>query len=105
MRDVVQVQMPDGQHIWAVVESDRVVDTGVGGVSAKVLTGLLETVRGVATNVRQGLHDARPDEVLVEFGIELATVDSGLVAALVGLNANASVKVTLGWKTDAAGAA
>jgi hypothetical protein len=100
MRDVMRVELPDGQLIWAIVESDRVADTGSHRGDRRILNNLTETIHGVATNVRAALDDVQPHSVTIEFGVELATADTGLVAALVGLNANASVKVTLEWRND-----
>jgi hypothetical protein len=98
VRDLVQVELPDNEVIWALVEKSGPRDVA-SDTMPRVLSGLTETIRGVAGNIRRAVHEARPDELSVEFGIELATSETGLVAALVGVNGNASVKVTVNWKS------
>jgi hypothetical protein len=101
VQDLVQVEMPDGAVIFALVR-----DSGPGDVAfdkvPRALVGLTETIRGVAGNVRRGLHELSPEEVTVEFGVELAASPGGVVAALAGVHGNASIKVTLGWKSGGA---
>lgn len=101
MRDLIPVELADGTTVWALVDSSGPSDVALGR-APRVLKGLSEVVRGVATNVRDGLAAARPDEVSVEFGIELAVAETGLVAALAGLDGNVSMKVQLTWTSDAA---
>jgi Trypsin-co-occurring domain 1 len=100
VRDVVPVELPDNQVIWAAIERSGPGDVAFDA-TPRVLSGLTETIRGVAGNIRRAVQDAGPDEVSVEFGIELAASPAGLVAALVGVNGNASVKVTINWKSAA----
>jgi hypothetical protein len=98
VRDLVRVELPDNELIWAVVEGSGSQDVGFGP-PRQVLSGLTETIRGIAGNVRQAVRDAAPDEFSVEFGVELAMGKEGLVAALVGIDGTASIKVTVAWKS------
>ncbi|MER5700696.1 CU044_2847 family protein [Micromonospora sp. NPDC002296] len=97
MRELVQVELPDGQIAWALIENEGVRDVAFGA-SLLSLTGLSETLTAVATNVRRGVAAAQPDEVAVEFGLDLEFGGKGLVAALAGSSAKAALKVTLTWK-------
>ncbi|WP_406864266.1 CU044_2847 family protein [Streptomyces sp. HUAS MG47] len=100
---LVQLEMPDGQVIWATVaEEDGPSDSGIGDRFAEKLHGFHESLQVVAENVRDAVAAARPDEVSVEFGLELATGESGVVAALVGGSGKAAFKVTLTWNGSSA---
>ncbi|WP_416901637.1 CU044_2847 family protein [Micromonospora echinospora] len=97
--------LPDGQLAWATIDNDEAGDvvSDVGfGERLLSLTGLSETLTAVATNVRNGVRAARPDEVSVEFGVDLTLGGGGLVAALSGTAAKAALKVTLSWTGSAA---
>ncbi|HEY9374131.1 CU044_2847 family protein [Streptomyces sp.] len=103
---LVQLEMPDGRFIWATVaEDDGPSDSGLGDRFAEKLHGFHESLQVVATNVRDAVATARPDEVSVEFGLELAAGESGVVAALVGGSGKAAFKVTLTWNGSAQSAA
>ncbi|MEW1862358.1 CU044_2847 family protein [Streptomyces sp. NPDC088194] len=98
MRQLVEVQLPDGQAIWARIESPGgPQDSGLLDGGARALRGFETTLRTVATNVRDAVAQAAPDKVSVEFGVELALGKDGLVAALAGTSGTAAVKVTLEW--------
>jgi hypothetical protein len=100
MGEVAKVQLPDGQVIWARIESaDGAYDTGLSDRIFN-LEGFAETLHGVATNIQTGLAGARPDGVSVAFGIELAVHAGGLVAALVGVGGQANLTITLTWDAD-----
>lgn len=101
MQDLVRVELPDGQFVWARVDVSGPRDVAFQR-TPQVLKGLTETVRGVAANVRDGLRGLNPDEITVEFGVELAMADGGLVAALAGAKVNSSIAVTLGWRPEPA---
>lgn len=100
MRQLVEVQLPDGQIICARVESPGgPQDSGLFDAGARVLRGFDATLRSVAANVHDAVAQAAPDEVSVEFGVELALGKDGLVAALAGTSGSAAVKVTLSWSS------
>lgn len=102
MRRLMEVQLPDGQAIWAQVESaGGPQDSGLFDGGARVLRGFETTLRSVAANVRDAVAQAAPDEVSVEFGVELSLGKDGLVAALAGTSGSAAVKVTLSWSKGA----
>ena len=90
------MELPDGATVWAQVTDSGPSDVALDRIP-RALKGLPELLRGVATNVRDGLTDITPTEVSVEFGIELAMADEGLVAALAGVTGSASIKVTMSW--------
>ncbi|MEV7815566.1 CU044_2847 family protein [Streptomyces flaveolus] len=47
--------------------------------------------------MRSAVAEARPDGISVEFGLELAAGENGIVAALVGGSGKVAFKVTLSW--------
>ncbi|MFD7691265.1 CU044_2847 family protein [Streptomyces sp. NPDC059781] len=103
MSQLVRLRMPDEQVIWATVdEGDGPSDSGLGERITERLEGFQESLQAVASNVRNAVAKARPDEVSVEFGLELAAGENGLVAALAGGSGKAAFKVTLSWKGEPA---
>ncbi|MGW5058621.1 CU044_2847 family protein [Streptomyces sp. NPDC004096] len=98
MQQLVEVQLPDGEVVWAHVESPSgPQDSGLFDGGLQALRGFDQTLRSVAANVRQSVAQAAPEEVSVEFGVELAVGKDGLVAALAGTSGKAAIKVTLSW--------
>jgi hypothetical protein len=97
-----ELVMPDGQVIWALVESTGPINVGLAS-RVENLHGLTETLQGVAANVKSGLAGLRPDSTTVEFGIAIAAGNHGLVAALCGVGGSASLTVTLCWNGGEAG--
>jgi hypothetical protein len=98
MSQLVQLEMPDGQIIWATVDEDEgPSDSGIGDRIVEKLHGFQDSLQIVASNVRSAVATARPDEVSVEFGLELAVGKDGVMAALVGGSGKAAFKVTLSW--------
>ena len=101
MHELVEVELPDGQVIWADVRPETGPrDVGLG--QRLKLAGLSTVLRAVATNVQDGVRAVRPDEVTVEFGVELAVTPQGLVAALSGASGKATVAVTMKWSSPGA---
>ena len=97
--ELIKAVLPDGQAIWVRVEAPGgPVDVALPGAMA--IDGFVETLQGVAANVRSGLRRVRPARTSVEFGIELALGKDGLFAALAGVSGKAAVKVTLVWGAD-----
>ncbi|MGW2418271.1 CU044_2847 family protein [Streptomyces sp. NPDC001709] len=98
MSQLVRLQMPDDQVMWATVdEVDGPSDSGLGERITEKLEGFHESLQTIAGNVRSAVASARPDEISVEFGLELAAGENGIVAALVGGSGKAAFKVTLTW--------
>lgn len=101
MSDLAQVRLPSGEVVWArvAVDDEGPVDVGFadrGGIYD--LEGLAETVSGVAETVRQGLRRVQPDEVTVQFGIEVSGKTGKIVSALAEAGTKATLTVTLNWK-------
>ncbi|GDY29877.1 CU044_2847 family protein [Gandjariella thermophila] len=101
MSDVVQVRLPSGDVVWArvAVEDDGPADVGFADRSKVYhLDGLVETVRGVAESIRDGLRHFQPDDVTVQFGIEVSGKTGKVVSVLAQAGAKATLTVTLKWK-------
>jgi hypothetical protein len=101
----VQVELPTGEVIWARVAVDGPQNVTSGGLQRLDVEELSQTVRGVSASLRQAVSNLVPDEVQVEFGLELALKSGKIISMLAEAGATASVKVTLAWKGDAATAA
>lgn len=104
---ITQIELPDGTVVWAHISGAEELDARPGGglytdtgfterVHAQVesLNGL---VTGVARSLADGLRAVGPDQVSVEFGIELAAKGGHLVGMLAGGEAKGAIKVTLTW--------
>jgi hypothetical protein len=98
----VQVELPTGEVIWARVTVDGPQNVASGGLQRLDVEDLRRTVRGVSATLRQAVDDLAPDEVEVEFGLELALKSGKIISLLAEGGATASAKVTLTWKSDAA---
>jgi hypothetical protein len=98
--------LPSGETIWAYVDQVDDIADGAGhdvnlsDSAATAVEGLLDTVRGVATSVRMALVDIQPDEVAVEFGVELTAKSGRIVSALAEAGGMAALKLTLTWKRE-----
>ena len=96
----VQVQLPTGEVIWAKVAVDGPQNVASAGLQHLDVEELGRTVRGLSESLYQAVDGLLPDEVEVEFGLELALKSGKLISMLAEAGATASVKVTLGWKSD-----
>ena len=96
----VQVQLPTGEVIWAKVAVDGPQNVASGGLQRLDVEELGRTVRGLSASLYQAVDSLMPDEVEVEFGLELALKSGKIISMLAEAGATASVKVTLGWKGD-----
>lgn len=100
-----RVVLPDGTEVWARVAGaaslgdagGRYRETGFGDRVAARVQGLNDLVRGVAGSLREATAQARPDQVTVEFGIELAARPGGVVGLLADGEAKAAIQVSLSW--------
>jgi len=98
--EVVPVTLPSGQTILARVQVEGPVDVGAGAVLRRLaIADLRETVEGVTQSVAQALRRVRPDEVSVEFGVELAVKTGKLTSVLAEGSSNTSIKLTLTWNS------
>lgn len=96
----VQVELPTGEVIWARVTVDGPQNVTSGGLQHLDVEDLRRTVRGVSATLREAVDDMVPDEVEVEFGLELALKSGKIISLLAEAGATASAKVTLTWKKD-----
>lgn len=99
--------MPDGTPVWAritgagetAVPPGELSYTDVGfadRVEAHV-EDLQSVITGVARSLAVPLRAVRPDEVSVEFGIELTAKAGKVIGLLADGEAKAGIKVTLTW--------
>ncbi|GAA0454986.1 CU044_2847 family protein [Streptomyces olivaceiscleroticus] len=125
---VARIELPDGTPVWARISgaeallppqrSAAYVDSGrrageradyadyadytdSGFLTDRVL-GRMESldglVHGVARSLAGALRGLRPDEVSVQFGIELSGKSGSLVGLLADGEAKAAINVTLTWQ-------
>jgi hypothetical protein len=103
-----RVELPDGTVVWARLavlpppggaygDYEPVGSEPAEGVLARV-DGLRETVVGVAASLRGAAAAARPDEVSVSFGVQLAVRAGRVVSVLADGEASASLSITLTWR-------
>ena len=71
-----------------------------GVAAALKAEGFPETIKAVAESVRMGLRDVKPNEVRVEFGLELTLKSGKVLSVLAEVGGTASVKVELTWIGD-----
>ncbi|MER7400411.1 CU044_2847 family protein [Streptomyces sp. NPDC000151] len=121
---VARIELPDGTPVWARISgaegliprprNEAYVDIGRRGGSGGEddyadsgfftdrVVGRLESldglVHGVARSLAGALRDLRPDEVSVQFGIELSGKSGTLVGLLADGEAKAAINVTLTWQ-------
>ncbi|MGW1068623.1 CU044_2847 family protein [Streptomyces aureus] len=104
---IARIEMPDGTPVWARISgADELEDPGgelsltdVGfaeRVEAQV-ESLQSLITGVARSLAVPLRAVRPDEVSVEFGIELTAKAGKVVGLLADGEAKAAITVTLTW--------
>ncbi|MEV4441315.1 CU044_2847 family protein [Streptomyces sp. NPDC049577] len=102
---ITQVRLDDGTVVWARVSEAQELGRDGGGYAdssaarrvASMASGMADVVRGVVGSLRTGLAAARPDEVTVEFGIELSAQAGQVVSLIADGSGKASVNVTLKW--------
>lgn len=110
---ITRIEMPDGTEVWARISgAEELARTGSGPSFADIGAGdiadrvqaRVESLHGVVTSVARSLAEplraVRPDEVSVEFGIELTAKAGKVVGLLADGEAKGSIKVTLTWHGD-----
>ena len=115
----MQVILPSGDSVWVSVAPDGAqMDGGRGSgaqdvglrdhaqalLQAGELPGFTETIRGVVVSVRESLAEYRPDELTVDFGIEITLRTGGAISVLAAAGGAAQIHVSATWKSDAASA-
>ncbi|MEU9447973.1 CU044_2847 family protein [Streptomyces sp. NPDC048277] len=104
---IARVRLPDGTPVWARISGAEELTAPTGELSYTD-TGLAERVEasveslhslvgGVARSLAEPLRAVRPDEVSVEFGIELTAKAGKVVGLLADGEAKAAITVTLTW--------
>ncbi|GGJ11388.1 CU044_2847 family protein [Streptomyces brasiliensis] len=104
---VARVELPDGTSVWARISGAEELAVPSGELSytdtgfAERVEGSVESlhslVTGVARSLAGPLRAVRPDEVSVEFGIELTAKAGKVVGLLADGEAKAAITVTLTW--------
>jgi hypothetical protein len=104
---VTRIELPDGTPVWARISGAEELERPSGGltyadigfadqVQARV-ESLQSVVTGVARSLAGPLRAVRPDEVSIEFGIELTARSGKVVGLLADGEAKGGIKVTLTW--------
>ncbi|TYB61752.1 hypothetical protein FXF51_27115 [Nonomuraea sp. PA05] len=102
MKRFERVMLDTNETIWVAVTVDP-ADAGRSGgprdvaIGTKRLKGFGETLRGIVSSVQKSIAEARPDEVSVEFGLEVGCQSGEILAALADVSTNATVTVTMTW--------
>ncbi|MEU2249091.1 CU044_2847 family protein [Streptomyces sp. NPDC019224] len=109
---ITRIELPDGTPVWARISGAEELtgpapgggptytDTGFGDLADQVqarVESLHSVVTGVARSLAVPLRAVRPDEVSVEFGIELTAKSGKIVGLLADGEAKAAITVTLTW--------
>ncbi|GGS00692.1 hypothetical protein GCM10010269_44530 [Streptomyces humidus] len=106
---MARIALPDGTPVWARISgagelsapSGRLSysDTGFAERVEASVESLHALVTGVARSLAEPLRAVRPDEVSVEFGIELTAKAGKVVGLLADGEAKAGITVTLTWNS------
>ncbi|MEU6554577.1 CU044_2847 family protein [Streptomyces sp. NPDC046915] len=104
---VARIELPDGTPVWARISGAEELavpsgelsytDTGFADRVEASVESLHSLVTGVARSLAGPLRAVRPDEVSVEFGIELTAKAGKVVGLLADGEAKAGITVTLTW--------
>ncbi|MGW1127770.1 CU044_2847 family protein [Streptomyces sp. NPDC002526] len=109
---ITRIELPDGTPVWARISgAEELTGPGTGGGPTYTDTGfgdfadqvqarvesLHSVVTGVARSLAVPLRAVRPDEVSVEFGIELTAKAGKIVGLLADGEAKGAITVTLTW--------
>ncbi|MFZ3559781.1 CU044_2847 family protein [Streptomyces sp. BH055] len=105
---VARIALPDGTPVWARISGEAeelglregelsYSDTGFTDRVEASVESLHALVTGVARSLARPLRAVRPDEVSVEFGVELTAKAGKVVGLLADGEAKAGIKVTLTW--------
>ncbi|MFD7893468.1 CU044_2847 family protein [Streptomyces sp. NPDC059743] len=104
---ITRIEMPDGTPVWARISGAEELRRPSGGLTysdtgfAEQVQARVESLNGVVTSVARSLagplRAVRPDEVSIEFGIELTAKSGKVVGLLADGEAKGAIKVTLTW--------
>lgn len=95
---LVPVELANGEQIWARVSVDGPSNVSASGLLRLDQEELRSTIRSVGDTLWDAVTPLKPDEVAIEFGIELALKSGKLTSLLAEASGAASVKVSLTWK-------
>ena len=100
MSEIVQVQLSNGQEIWARVTSiEGPADIGFGDRARTfVAENITHLIDAVASNLRSALDQYETDEVSADFGIELSLETGRVIGVLAQTGATANVTVHMVWR-------
>jgi hypothetical protein len=109
---VARIALPDGTPVWARISGAAELsgrpdglaysDTGFAERVEASVESLHSLVTGVARSLAEPLRAVRPDEVSVQFGIELTAKAGKVVGLLADGEAKAGLTVTLTWNSGPA---
>ncbi|WP_406497331.1 hypothetical protein OG936_24000 [Streptomyces sp. NBC_00846] len=107
---ITRIEMPDGTPVWARISGAEELAKPARGPAftdigyrdfAEQVQARVESLQAVVTSVARSLAEplraVRPDEVSVEFGIELTAKAGKVVGLLADGEAKGGIKVTLTW--------
>ncbi|MFG2451285.1 CU044_2847 family protein [Streptomyces sp. M41(2017)] len=104
---IARIEMPDGTPVWARISGADELEEQSGELSLSDVAfgdrveAQVESLQSVITSVARSLaaplRAVRPDEVSVEFGIELTAKAGKVVGLLADGEAKAGITVTLTW--------
>ncbi|MET7746034.1 CU044_2847 family protein [Streptomyces sp. NPDC005385] len=104
---IARIEMPDGTPVWARISGAdeleeqsgelSLSDVGFGERVEAQVESLHSVITSVARSLAAPLRAVRPDEVSVEFGIELTAKAGKVVGLLADGEAKAGITVTLTW--------
>ncbi|MFE2458587.1 CU044_2847 family protein [Streptomyces sp. NPDC059402] len=104
---VTRIVLPDGTPVWARISGAAELpapsgqlsfsDTGFTERVEASVESLNALVTGVARSLAEPLRAVRPDEVSVQFGIELTAKAGKVVGLLADGEAKTGISVTLTW--------
>ncbi|MFD7879929.1 CU044_2847 family protein [Streptomyces sp. NPDC059766] len=98
MSEIVEVETPGGGTLYVRVEDEGGPrDTSFADIRHR-LDDLPQTLDTVVGTVRSGLRRAAPDELTLQFGIELSLKAGLLVSVVTGSGAKATLNVTATWR-------
>jgi hypothetical protein len=95
---LLEVEMPTGETIWAYISTPGPSDVKLSSAIPQLdVDDLRKTVNAVSHSVCAALESVRPDDVSVEFGLELTIRSGRLIGALAEAGGAASLRLTLSW--------
>ncbi|MBO3739307.1 CU044_2847 family protein [Actinoplanes flavus] len=100
----VQIQLPTGEIVWARLDTAGSGPSDVSSVNKVLQVDVDEfrnTIRGVSHSLRAAIDDLVPDQVQIEFGLELAVKTGKITSMLAEAGGKATVKVALSWSGKA----